>query len=181
MTHEQAWTRLPDLLADRDEPALLAHVTGCNECQRQLFLLGRVDRILQDAARKRDRRRLRARALLAAVALVAALLAIVVPRNHGSQPLTLRSASGETVGRALLERADADNTSLMLVARGLPTRRRDVYVLWAGDGSSTVSVGRFMVDARGSCRVRFNLPGGRRWARFWVTPPGNAGAVVAST
>ena len=39
MRHEQASTRLPDLLEDRDDAALLAHVRECPDCQRQLFLL----------------------------------------------------------------------------------------------------------------------------------------------
>jgi hypothetical protein len=38
-----------------------------------------------------------------------------------------------------------------------------------------------MVDPRGACVARFNLPGGRSWARFWVTPPGQPDAVVATT
>jgi hypothetical protein len=50
MRHEEAWRRLPDLLDDRDDAALLAHVRTCARCQRQLFLLGRVDRLLRDSA-----------------------------------------------------------------------------------------------------------------------------------
>jgi hypothetical protein len=68
------------------------------------------------------------------------------------------------------------------VARGLPTRGGDVYVLWAGGDSQLVArVGRFMVDRTGACRARFNLPGDRRWARIWVTPPGQPDTVVATT
>jgi hypothetical protein len=57
-----------------------------------------------------------------------------------------------------------------------------MYVLWAGGGDQrAITVGRFMVDPRGACRARFNLPGGRSWARFWVTPPGQPESVVATT
>src|SRR5262249_59740944 len=52
--HEEAWTRLPDLLDDRDDAALLAHVRACAACQRQLFRLGRVDRLLRDHAARSE-------------------------------------------------------------------------------------------------------------------------------
>ena len=189
MRHEHAWTRLPDLLEDRDEPALLAHLAGCHDCQRQLFLLGRVDRMLRDAApaRRRERRQarrarwLRLPAGLVAVA-AAALLVLFFPQSHRLRQFTLRTASGRPIGQAVLARADAENTSVSLLARGLPRRHANVYVLWAGgDGQSATTVGRFMVDPSGACRARFNLPGGRSWARFWVTPPGQPNAVVATT
>ncbi len=189
MRHEHAWTRLPDLLEDRDEPALLVHLAGCHDCQRQLFLLGRVDRMLRDAApaRRRERRRasrgrrLRLPAGLVAVAAVA-LLVLFFPHSNRAGQFTLRTASGQSIGQAVLARADAENTSLSLVARGLPRRHANVYVLWAeGDGQSATTVGRFMVDPSGACRARFNLPGGRNWSRFWVTPPGQPNAVVATT
>lgn len=61
MNHEQAWKRLPDLVLDRDELELLAHVAACNRCQRQLFLLVRVDRALRDAAASRPQKRRRTR------------------------------------------------------------------------------------------------------------------------
>jgi hypothetical protein len=77
--------------------------------------------------------------------------------------------------------ADARNVSLALVARGLPLNRQHVFVLWARDDGSSMEVGHFMVDRSGSCRVRFNLPANHRWHRFWVSEPGNAAAVVAST
>lgn len=189
MIHDHAWRRLPDLLEDRDEPMLLAHVSGCHECQRQLFLLGRVDRLLRDAAtvRRKERRRLRrARwlrfpARLVAVAAVVLLL-LFFPHNRGVRQFTLRTASGQTIGQAILTPADAKNMSLSLVARGLPARRENVYVLWAGgDGRPATTIGRFMVDPSGTCRARFDLPGGRTWARFWITPPGQRDAVVATT
>ena len=189
MRHEHAWTRLPDLLEDRDEPVLLAHLAGCHDCQRQLFLLGRVDRMLRDAspARRRERRRarrgrrLRFPAVLVAVAAVA-LLVLLFPHSHGLRQFTLRTAAGQPIGRAVLAPADAENTSLSLVARGLPTRRGSVYLLWASSGGKqATTVGRFMVDPNGACRARFNLPGGRSWVRFWVTRPGDPASVVAST
>jgi hypothetical protein len=37
-----------------------------------------------------------------------------------------------------------------------------------------------MVDRRGACRVRFNLPATHAWGRFWITRPGLPTAVVAS-
>ena len=190
MTHEHAWTHLPDLLADRDQPELLAHVAACHDCQRQLFLLGRVDRALRGAAssRRKERRRLRKGrwlrfpAGLVAAAVAALLLVVFLPHHSGPRQFTLRTASGQTIGRAILNRSDAENTSLTLVARGLPARRGDTFVLWAsGGGHRATTVGRFMVDPRGACRARFNLPGGRSWARFWVAAPGQPSAVVAST
>jgi Anti-sigma-K factor rskA len=191
VTHERARTRLPDLLADRDEPELLAHVAACHDCQRQLFLLGRVDRALRGAASGRSSGRRRVRKLrwprlpsgLAAAAVAAAVvLMLLTPHENGLAQLTLRTASGQTIGHAVLDRSDAESTSLTLVARGLPGHQGDTYVLWAsGSRGRPTSVGRFMVDPGGACRARFNLPGGRTWARFWVTTPGQPNAVVAST
>ena len=191
MTHEHAWTRLPDLLDDRDQPELLAHVAACHNCQRQLFLLGRVDRALRgaaDARRKGRRRMRRGRWLrfpsgLVAAAVAALLVVLFLPHHAGVRQFTLRTAAGQPIGHAILNRSDAENTSLTLVARGLPADRRgDMFVLWAeGSGHAATTVGRFMVDPSGACRARFNLPGGRSWARFWVTPPGRPDAVVATT
>jgi hypothetical protein len=189
MTHDHAWTRLPDLLDDRDQPELLAHVAACHDCQRQLFLLGRIDRALRGAAaarRKQHRRKsrwLRFPSGLVAAAIAAVLvLVLFLPHHDGLRQLTLRTAAGQEIGRATLKSSDAENTSLTLVARGLPVRRGDMYVLWAGGGDHrAITVGRFMVDPRGACRARFNLPGGRSWARFWVTPPGRPESVVATT
>ena len=191
MTHERAWTRLPDLLVDRVEPDLLAHVAACHDCQRQLFLLGRVDRALRGAADGRNNARRRVRKLrwlrlpsgLAAAAVAAAVVLMLLTSHHdGLRQLTLRTASGQAIGRAVLDRSDAENTSLTLVARGLPAHGRGTYVLWAaGSRGRPTSVGRFMVDPSGACRARFNLPGGHSWARFWVTPSGQPNAVVATT
>jgi hypothetical protein len=190
MTHEHASTRLPDLLDDRDEPELLAHVAACHDCQRQLFLLGRVDRALRGAAsaRRNERRRLRkGRWLrfpsgLVAAAVASLLVVLFLPHQPGPRQFTLRTAAGQAIGRATLNPTDAENTSVTLVASGLPARRGDVYVLWAaGRGEQAMTIGRFMVDPRGACRARFNLPGGRSWAHFWVTPPGQPNAVVATT
>jgi hypothetical protein len=190
MTHEGAWTHLPDLLDDRDQPELLAHVAACHDCQRQLFLLGRVDRALRGAAaaRGKERRRLRkGRWLrfpsgLVAAAVAALLVVMFLPHHSALREFTLRTAAGQPIGRATLGRSDAENTSLTLAARGLPAGHGDMYVLWAGSsGRRPTTVGRFMVGPSGSCRARFNLPGGRSWEHFWVTPPGQPNAVVAST
>jgi hypothetical protein len=190
MTHEHGWTRLPDLLDDRDEPALLAHVAACQDCQRRLFLLGRLDRALRGAAsaRRKERHRVRkARWLrfpgsLVAAAAAVLLVALFLPHHSGPRQFTLRTAAGQAIGRATLNRSDAENTSLTLVSRGLPAGDGGVYVLWAGgNGRQATAVGRFMVEPGGTCRARFNLPGKRTWARFWVTPPGQPNAVVATT
>jgi hypothetical protein len=42
-------------------------------------------------------------------------------------------------------------------------------------------VGEFMTDGTGDCRVRFNLPAGHTWRRFWITGPGTPAAIVAKT
>jgi len=185
--HEEAWRRLPDLLDDRDDPGLVAHVRECTRCQRQLFLLGRVDRLLRDSAttRRRLRRRpVRTRILTlsaAAIAAGAATLALTVPQRTPSHGLVLRTAQGLSVGRATISSGDSRNASLSLTARHLPADHGQTFVLWAGDSSSSaMQVGRFMVDRSGGCRVRFNLPDTHSWTRFWVTKPGGT-SVVAST
>jgi hypothetical protein len=185
--HEEAWRRLPDLLDDRDDAGLLAHMRACPDCQRQLFLLGRVDRMLQDSAsaRRSARRRPTVRRLLAAAALVAAaaaaLLALLLPQQARTHEFMLRTASGRLVGEARMGAVDAPNVSLALTARDLPTGRGHMFVLWAGDERSSMRVGEFMVDRSGGCRVRFNLPATHGWGRFWVTESGHATHVVAST
>ncbi len=174
MTHEEASKRLPDLLDDRDDDGLLAHVRACADCQRQLFLLGRVDRMLRDNAtvrRAAGRRRSTVRHLLAAAAVVAAAaaitLALLVPQNAHTHEFVLKTAAGRLVGQAVMGRSDARNASLAL--------------LWASDYRSSMQVGRFMVDRSGSCRARFNLPASHAWRRFWITESGKSAAVVAST
>ncbi len=190
MTHEHAWTHLPDLLEDRDQPELLAHVAACHDCQRQLFLLGRVDRALRGAAvaRRKERRRLgkgrwlRFPSGLVAAAVAAVLVLLLLPHHTAVREFTLRAAAGQPIGRAILDHSDAENMSLTLVARGLPAHGGDTFVLWAaGEGQLHTTVGRFMVSHNGSCRARFNLPGGRSWVRFWITSPGHPNAVVATT
>jgi len=186
--HEDVWRRLPDLLEDRDDAGLLAHVRGCADCQRQLFLLGRVDRLLRDdaAANKAPlkRRRLPLGPLAAAAAVAAAaatLLALELPHHGRSSAFVLRTASGRSVAQAVMGHADARNVSLALTARGLPIGRGQMFVLWASDERSSMQVGRFMVDRSGGCRVGFNLPGDHPWSHFWVTRLGYAAAVAAST
>ena len=78
-------------------------------------------------------------------------------------------------------RREEPAVSYALVARGLPPNRQHMFVLWAADDASSMKVGEFMVDRRGGCRVRFNLPANHSWTRFWVSQPGNAASVVAST
>ena len=182
MRHEEAWRRLPDLLDDRDDVVLLAHVRACSACQRQLFLLGRLlrDRApAQRSARKRPHARIIA-AAAAVAAVAAATLALFLPQQARTHEFMLRTASGRLVAEAKMGSSGAGNVSLALTARHLPVDRGDVFVLWAGDASSSMKVGRFMVDRTGGCRVRFNLPATHGWHRFWVTEPGQAG-VIAST
>jgi hypothetical protein len=184
--HEQAWKLLPDLLQDRDDPELLAHVGACADCQRQLFLLGRVDRVLRDTASGRSPIRSRRRSVLiaaiAAAAAAAALLTPFVSHHPGAHKMMLRTASGEPVAEAVMGHSDARNVSLDLTARGLPVRRGHMYVLWAGDESRpAVEVGEFMVDRTGSCRVHFNLPATRVWEKLWIAAPGEPESVVATT
>jgi len=184
VTHDEALQRLPDLLDDRDDPELLGHVRGCVDCQRQLFLLGRVDRMLRVGAptRKRwSRARVVAAAACAAAAAAAMLAFLLLPQASRGQDFMLRTSAGRPVGHALMSHSDARNDSLALTARGLPLGRDRVFILWAGDEGASMEVGRFMVDRFGSCRARFNLPATHGWRRFWVTRPGNDAAVVAST
>jgi alkylation response protein AidB-like acyl-CoA dehydrogenase len=185
--HKEAWRHLPDLLDDRDDAALLAHVRACAHCQRQLFLLGRVDRMLHDGAalRRSARRWPSTRRLVAAAAAVAAtvaaILALLLPQQARTHGFVLRTASGRVVGEARMGNPDAGNVSLALTARDLPVDHGDMYVLWAGAGRSSMQVGRFMVDRTGGCHVRFNLPATHAWHRLWVTEPGRTLPVVAST
>jgi anti-sigma-K factor RskA len=190
MNHEQAWTRLPDLLDDRDDPALLAHVRACADCQRQLFLLGRVDRLLRERARavRSPRRPSRWRArrtvvlVTATAAAVAVAITLVVSGQSRSHELMFRTASGRAVGHAVMGHSDARNLSLALSAQGLPIDHGQTFVLWAHDtAGAPIQVGHFMVDGRGACRVRFNLPATQSWRQFSITRPGKPGAIIAST
>ena len=183
MTHDLAFERLPDLLLDRDDPDLLAHVGSCPRCQRQLFLLCRVDRLLRQRRPRSCRRPL---ALAIAGVVAAAITAfLALPQRHPVAParFVLRTDAGSIVARAQVERADAENESLAFVAKGLPTRPADTYLLWTqgpGGGEPAI-VGRFMVTHKGECRARFNLPGTRRPDRLWITPSTAPAAIVAST
>jgi hypothetical protein len=184
VNHEEASQRLPDLLEDRDHPELLAHVRGCRKCQRQVFLLGRVDRMLRDTApgrRSRIPMRRRGATILVIGAAAAVLLVLLIPRGSGAHAFAFRTASGRLVGQVSMTRADGHNDSLALVARRLPVTHRHVFVLWAADTRSSMPVGRFMVDRSGGCSARFNLPANKHWSHFWISPPGNATAIVAST
>jgi hypothetical protein len=185
MTHEEAFRRLPDLLEDRDDLALLQHVRDCADCQRQLFLLGRIDRALRDSAPTPARTAAVRRAFavggaLVAVAAAAILLAVFLPAGAHSHAVVLRTAAGRSVGEATITRADRHNVSLTLTAHDLPVNRGRVFVFWAADHQSTMLVGRFMADRQGNCHVRFNLPANHDWSSFWVTRPGATHAMVAT-
>lgn len=185
MKHEDAFRRLPDLLDDRDDAPLLAHVRGCPTCQRQLFLLGRIDRVLRDSAPTQIRTRLTKRSFtvagaLAAAAAAAILLAVVVPSSSHAHAVVLRTAAGRLVGEATIAHADVHNVSLTLIAHNLPVHRGRVFVFWAADRNSTMQVGHFMANEQGDCHVRFNLPANHEWSNFWVTRPGAAHIMVAT-
>ena len=177
MNHDQAWQRLPDLLDDRDDTALLGHVRECPACQRQLFLLGRIDRILRrespDTSHRarlgRRTRILAAGGALTATAAVAAALVILLTQPSQAVAFTLRTPVGKVVGEATIAKGDAHNASLTLAGRDLPAEQGPVFVLWASDGAASMPVGRFMVDPDGDCRVRFNLPDSHAWDEFWVS------------
>jgi hypothetical protein len=113
--------------------------------------------------------------------MAALLLVLLLPDGGTTPAFAFRTDAGRVVGHASMTRADGRNDSLALVAQRLPVNRRHVFVLWAADARSSMLVGRFMVDQNGGCRVRFNLPADHRWSRFWITPPGNATTIVAST
>ena len=185
MRHEDVWARLPDLLDDRDDAELLSHVRDCADCQRQLFLLGRADRLLRDrAGAQRPQQRLRRVGLLAAAvaaAATAAVFALLLPGPGSAHAFTLRTAAGQAVGQAEMGHSDGHNLSLAFTAHGLPLNRSHMFALWARADGASMKVGEFMVDASGGCRVDFNVPTTHDWARFWVAQPKNAAAVVAST
>jgi hypothetical protein len=185
MNHDQAWQTLPDLLDDRDDTVLLAHVRDCPACQRQLFLLGRVDRMLRRGTteisrRSHPRRRttiLAAGGAIAAATAIAAALVLLLARPPQAAAYTLRTPTGRLVGQATIRKSDAHNASLTLAGRELPTERGRLFVLWASDGATSIAVGRFMVDSDGDCRVRFNLPDSHKWHQFWVSR--EAGPIIA--
>jgi hypothetical protein len=184
VTHEETFRRLPDLLEDRDNAALLEHVSECAECQRQLFLLGRIDRALRDSAPEHKRTFSGKRAVAAGGAIAAAAAAILVavfgPSGSHRHAVVLRTAAGRPVGEATIARADVHNVSLTLKANGLPVSRGHQFVFWAADRRTTMLVGRFMADEHGNCHVRFNLPANHDWSSFWVTRPGAAHVMVAT-
>ncbi len=186
MTHDLVFERLPDLLVDRDDPALLAHVGSCHLCQRQLFLLSRVDRLLrQRRPPTRRRRRVLAALAVACVIAVAIAVAVALPLRRAASParFELKTDDGAIVARAQVQRADAENESVAFVAKGLRSKPADTYLLWTQgpENGEPVVVGRFMVSDRGECRARFNLPGTRKPGRFWITPSTEPATIVAST
>jgi hypothetical protein len=188
VTHNAARERLPDLLFDRGDAALLAHMRECHDCQRQFFFLARIDRLLRQKGTKMRARRARTRYAFAATAAIAAAaiaaFALMLPRNHSTAlSFTLRGVDGSVVARAQLNRADAENQSIAFVAQGLPTAPTDTYLLWTTSSGTRqpLLVGRFMVNHTGACRTRFNLAGTRHSSRFWITPSTDPAVVVAGT
>lgn len=191
MRHDTAWQRLPDLLIERGAPPeLRRHIARCHACQRQVFLLQRVDGLLRSrppafAPRRRPSRLRRMMGLVALSAVVAILvLALFVPRGATVRELTFHSGAGPgVVVRASVSQGDSGSAVLMIVARGLPREHGANFVLWARAASEMqpVIVGRFMANPSGECRARFNLPGIRGWTLFWVTPESSPATIVAAT
>ena len=190
MTHEAAWERLPDLLLDRDDRSLLAHVNTCHLCQTRLFRLARVDRALRGnrmpSRPGRGRRPIVATAVASVVAAAAAAAVFVVAGHRPvTQPtqLALHTLSGTVVARASITPADGENQSIALVAHHLPTGSASTYLLWTRTpgGGRPVLVGRFMVSHDGECHAHFNLAGSRHSLEFWITRTTAPTAVVAST
>ncbi len=188
MNHRAAYERLPDLLVDRDDPDLVAHLARCHDCQQRLFRLTQVDRMLRSAGTRR-RRRLRGRAVgaasaAAALAAIAAAIALHLPAHAQSSAFfSLHTADGRKLASAFVLRRDRANDRVVLVAQGMPVPRGETYLLWTetADGRTRLPVGRFMVDKTGSCRAKFTLPATMRWRGFVVTTVGNPQLVVAST
>ncbi len=190
MKHERASERLPDLLGPRDDAPLLAHVAGCHTCQRQLFLLERVDRMLRDAratnvgATRARLVNLRLASLLAAFGATAAVVfVLILPRPPGEHRFVLHTADGRALGRATVVHTDRSNDRVAIVARGMTRAGGNQLLLWAqsAEGAGPIPVGRFMVNSRGDCRTAFTLPTNHRWTRFWVTSSTDPSVVVATT
>lgn len=190
MTHEAAWERLPDLLFDRDDPGLLAHVANCHLCQARLFRLARVDRLLRGSRKPSHQGRARRQLVTAAASLatVAAAVGVFVVAGHRpiSQPpaLALHTLSGTVVAHASITPADGANQSIALVAHHLAPGNTSMYSLWTrapGGGRRALLVGQFMVSDDGECRARFNLAGMRHSTTFWITRATAPGAVIATT
>ena len=187
MKHDAARQRLPDLLFDRSDTALLAHLRACHDCQRQFFRLSRIDRLLRQRGTSLRRKRTRFRsAFVASAAIAAAVAAVfpqVLPTEHPPPSFALRGSDGTVVARAQLDRADAENQSISFLAQGLPTAPTDTYLLWTTSPQTKrpLLVGRFMVSHTGACRTRFNLAGTRHSSRFWITPSSDPAVVVAAT
>ena len=191
MRHDKAWELLPDLVVERGgDSELRRHVARCHECQRQLFLLQRVDGLLRARPRavtpRRRSSRLRRMMRLVALGAVAAvvLLALFLSRSPDVRELTFRSAAGPgVVVRGSVSPGDASDAVLTIVARGLPREHGANFVLWARAASPAdpVLVGRFMANPSGECKARFNLPTVRRWTRFWVTPESSPATIIAAT
>ena len=146
MRHEEAFKRLPDLLDDRDDGGLLAHVRACADCQRQLFLLGRVDRMLRDSASAHGaprRRQPTVRHLLAAAAVVAAAAAItfalILPQTAHTHEFVLKTASGRSVGTS--------TRTSRTCARGSPGGAPPASTTSNGASTSPVKVYAISCDA----------------------------------
>lgn len=184
MKHEDAFRKLPDLLDDRDDAALLRHVRDCADCQRQLFLLNRIDRALRGNAPTATRRRptrFRVSAAVFAAAAAAAVVAAFLPSSARTHPYMLRASSGAILAQATMKHADARNVALVLLTHSLPVASGHMFILWASDRQTRMQAGRFMADEQGRAHVRFNLPANHHWTRFWITRPNPAPTMIAST
>lgn len=190
MTHDQAWRLLPDIITAPDDvpDRVRSHVASCHICQRQLFRLQRVDRLLRSDAFRGEPARGRRRGfvrwvaavampLLAAVAF-AVYLAVAPP---GVSAMALRSASGIAVANAQI-RDVGDGQVVELTPGDGGLSGTTSYVLWGRTASHpNVRLGMFMSSPTGTCRARFRMRDHLHWQRFWITPAANRGAVVAQT
>jgi hypothetical protein len=167
MRHEIALERLPDLLSAHDDE-LMRHVAGCHDCQRRLFLLQRVHAALRAWQPVRMKRGIRRGLVLATAAAVAVACTLAFLHRGGSRRAYTVAVGPSGIVQATLARGDGQNDRLDLQARRLPRPLR-TYLLWGrtSDGRREL-LGRFMVDRRGSCKVRLSLPH-RVWASFAVT------------
>ncbi len=190
MTHDEAWPLLPDLITTPDEvpDRLRTHVASCHTCQRQLFRLQRVDRLLrthgreQEPARRRARRRMRWLAAAAAPLLAATAVAIhLAVAPSGASAMALRSAAGMAVANAQV-RTVGTGQVVELTPGTVGLSGTTGYVLWGRTGNNTnVRLGMFMSSSTGTCRARFTMPEHLDLQRLWITPAANRTTVVAQT
>jgi hypothetical protein len=187
MNHQTASQSLPDLVTDPAAPhrALRAHLRTCHACQRQLFLLQRVDGMLRPDLPSSDRpRRYRARrvgGVALAAALAVAAVFVLLPRTQTqAEAFTLRASDGLTVAQAQIRNQGSQQVVVLTPGAPMPATTR--YVLWGSAQShTTIRLGMLITTATGRCRARFVLPSQPAWKRLWMTPLSQPTTIVAHT